>query len=760
VSHRSFRSTLIPVAAGLAAFVAVSWPVSAVAAGSARAGDAIQAREWWLSSLHVSQAWQSTQGAGITVAVLGTGVDTRHPDLAASVTTGPDFSGSGRTAGGPFWGVNGTEVAGIIAGHGHGTGRADGILGIAPAAKILSIRVTLEYNDPMNSDQAATRKLPGAIAAGITYAVDHGARIIELPMDPGTGGLTGQGNPAAAGGSQAEQAAVANALSKDVILVAPAGDDGEGANLVDYPAAYPGVIAVGSVDRGGQVAPFSSRHSFVTLTAPGVSLTATTPPAGYSSVSSTSLSSGVVAGVAALVLSRFPHLTGAQVSQVMAESVSPARTHGPGAGLGVIDADRAVSLAANLNQVSQPTATPIPSHRPQQLSTTVARQANASSVASSLVRYVVAGLGVLIALLVILLLVMRSRREKARAAAAAAAAAEAGPGRARPRGQHQARKPELVPGAGLAVTGSGRPVPGEPVPGEPMLGRPVFGGTVLGGTVFGGTGRSQPPRMIPGIPGSPGSSPGRPEPASWTATGGFTGGGLGEMQSPASGPYAPSAPFRPAMSPAPKAARTLRAARGSKSADGDPGPPWAPAPEPHRAFGPLPMAANSALPPDPGPGIRVPGDMADLPTAPPDAMLPAPFEFGASPDPDFPPRPLAREGDDFPDVPPTRIQLPTRQSLGFAAAPVPLDYAPPQAPDFTVPSRAAGLVLSAGTAGAAGTGTVPAAPAESRTAGAKSAEPGFIWNLSSTDVFPTAAHPDGPEAPGAAPQDDDPGAPG
>ncbi len=227
MSHPSLRSTLIPVAAGLAAIVAVSWPSAAGAAGYARAGGTVQAQEWWLGSLHVTQAWPSTQGAGVTVAVLGTGVDAGHPDLAGSVTTGPDLSGSGRTPGGPFWGVNGTAVAGVIAGHGHGTGHAGGVLGVAPAAKILSIRVTLEYNDPLNADQAIARKLPGAIAAGITYAVDHGARIIELPMDPGTGGLTGQGNAAAAGGSAAEQAAVANALGRDVILIAPAGDDGE-----------------------------------------------------------------------------------------------------------------------------------------------------------------------------------------------------------------------------------------------------------------------------------------------------------------------------------------------------------------------------------------------------------------------------------------------------------------------------------------------------------------------------------------------------
>ncbi|HEV2537356.1 MAG TPA: S8 family serine peptidase, partial [Streptosporangiaceae bacterium] len=682
------------------------------------AGDTVQAQEWWLGGLHVTQAWRSTQGAGITVAVLGTGVDTRHLDLAGSVTTGPDLSGSGRTAGGPFWGVNGTEVAGVIAGHGHGTGHTDGILGVAPAAKILSIRVTLEFNDPLNADKALGRKLPGAIAAGITYAVDHGARIIELPMDPGTGGVTGQGNPAAAGGSQAEQAAVANALSKDVILIAPAGDDGAGAGLVDYPAAYPGVIAVGAVARDGLVASFSSRRAFVTLTAPGVSLTAATPSGAYAPISSTSMSSGIVSGVAALILSRFPHLTGAQVSQVLAESVTPARANTPGAGLGTIDAARAVSLAAGLSRTSQSAAAaaaPIPSHQPERLSTTVARQASASSLASSLVRYAVAGLGVLIALLVVLLLVMRSRREKVRAAAEAASS------RARPRGLHEHRKPELA--SGMAIAG------------------------------LGGVSRAQAPHVALGSSGVSGTRPAPPAPpASWTATGGFTGGGLGEMQSSASGPHAPGAPFRPAMTPAPKAAK--------EPADGDPGPPWAPAAEPGRTFGSLPVGANSALPPDPGPGIRVPGDMADLPAVPADAMLPAPFKFGTSPDPDFPPRPLARLGDDFPDVP-ARVQLPTRQSLGFAAAPVPLDHAPPQAPDFTVPSRAAGLVLSAGSAnagsaGAAGTGAVPAAPADSRAP--RAAEPGFIWDLSGTDVFPAAAYPGEPEAPGAVPQDDDPGA--
>src|SRR6185295_3415640 len=94
------------------------------------------------------------------------------------------------------------------------------------------------------------------------------------------------------------------------VLVAPAGDDGQGPDLTDHPAAYTGVIAVGAIARNGQLAPFSSRHSYV-------SLTAAVPPGDYARISSTSTSSGIVAGVAALIRSRFPHLSAAQVGQAL-----------------------------------------------------------------------------------------------------------------------------------------------------------------------------------------------------------------------------------------------------------------------------------------------------------------------------------------------------------------------------------------------------------------------------------------------------------
>ena len=713
MSHRSFRSTLVPVAAGLTAVIAVSGAAPAFAAtGHAVAGNAVRAQEWWLDRLHATQAWPATEGAGITVAVLGTGVAAGHPDLADAVTTGPDFSGSARTPGGPFWGIDGTGVASVIAGHGHDTGGEAGIYGIAPMARILSIRVSLEYNDPLNLDPAITRRLPAAIAAGITYAVDHGARVIDLPLDPGTAGLTGPGDAAVTGGSPAEQAAVTYALRKNVVLVAPAGDDGLGAGLVNYPAAYPGVIAVGAVTRDGQVAPFSSRRSYVSLTAPGVGLLAAAPPAGYARISSTSTASGIVAGVAALILSRFPHLTVAQVTRALTGSSTIAdagsyRAGTPGAGHGTVDAARAVDLAAVITAAGQPQQPARPADRPA----AAGHPASASALAGSLVRYVVAGLAGLIVLVVMLLVVMRSRRGRVRAAAG-----QTGSARARTRGLHEHRRPERAPGASQNHEAAAGP------------------GGAAGPS---GSSRSQP------------APPGPVAAGGWPAAGGWQGGSsMGEM-APSSG-----APFRPVITPASKPARAAASPAG---------PPWAPAPEPERTIGPLPVVSNSALPPDPGPGIRVPGDMAALPAI--TDTPPVPFDVMMSLDPDFPPRP-AVTGEHWPGADPD-FPVPAQHSLGLAAAPVPVDYAPPQVPDFTVPSRAAGFVLSAGPAPT--NPTTPASPATSAPGSwsasapgpgsAPAADPSYIWDLAATDVFPAVADPDPPtKAPGAVSADDDPGA--
>ena len=336
------------VAAGLAA------TCIGVAAAPAFA-DTVRNQEWWLTSLHVSKAWLSSRGTGVKVAVLDTGVDPTQPDLAGSVITGRDYTGSGRTAGGPFWGVHGTAVASIIAGHGHGPHHADGIIGVAPQAQILSVRVTLENKDPLLANPTVVAALPQAIARGISYAVRHGAQVIDLPLDPAAqaGGTT-------QGGSPAERSAVAAALAKGVVLVAPSGDNGAGTDTVNYPAAYPGVISVGAFGPGFVKAAFTSHQPYATLTAAGNGVIAANGPTAYAKLKSTSAASAVVAGIAALIRSQFPTFTPAQVKQALTSSTVFHHKNGrtDGSGFGTADAAAALLAAAKINATPTSSASP------------------------------------------------------------------------------------------------------------------------------------------------------------------------------------------------------------------------------------------------------------------------------------------------------------------------------------------------------------------------------------------------------------------
>ncbi|MFD5763532.1 S8 family serine peptidase, partial [Streptomyces sp. NPDC127044] len=142
--------------------------------------DGIRAQQWALDAMHTQQAWRTTKGQGITVAVLDTGVDDQHPDLAGNVLTGKDMVGFGAQRGDRAWARHGTAMAGIIAGHGHGVGNGDGVLGIAPEARILPVRVILEDGDSARTRARNTRG--NALAEGIRWATDQGADVINLSL--------------------------------------------------------------------------------------------------------------------------------------------------------------------------------------------------------------------------------------------------------------------------------------------------------------------------------------------------------------------------------------------------------------------------------------------------------------------------------------------------------------------------------------------------------------------------------------------------
>jgi subtilisin family serine protease len=466
---------LPPVVAALAAVIATALPAAATDL-AASAPPASRPPQWWLADLHVPAALRAAPaaGKGVTVAVLSTGVDLSHPDLSGSVTAGPDFAVTGRKQGSPYWGQEGTAVAGLIAGHGHGHGRAVGITGVAPAARILSVQVTLEYNDPLTTDATVTRRLPAAIAAGIRYAVSHGASIIALPLDPGTLGPAAAGHSAAAGGSTAERAAVRYALAHNVLLVAPAGDNGAGGDSVSYPAAYPGVVAVGATARDGRLAPFTNTRSYVALTAPGsgqppatsgtagspaAGLTVAAPGGGYQSLASTDMSAALAAGVAALIRSRYPRLDAAAVTRALESGVTAPRAGGtaggPGWGHGQLNAAAAVAAAAAIF-AKLPAPAPSPSATPSAAPTRTAPVATISAVPrpadpGRLLRSLVVGLavgaGALIACLIGAIIVTRVRRRRRFIRSTSpAAAARAG----------QARHARVPPGLPAGVSpGSG-----------------------------------------------------------------------------------------------------------------------------------------------------------------------------------------------------------------------------------------------------------------------------------------------------------------
>ncbi len=321
--------------------VLVSFPL---AAGTAHAaGEGIQERQWGLTAIKAREAWKTTRGEGVTVAVLDTGVDATHPDLSGSVLEGKDLVGFGAERGDAAWARHGTAMAGIIAGHGHGPDGAKGVLGVAPGATLLPVRVLLEEDDPAREKARRTRG--GALAEGIRWAVDNGADVINLSL--------GDDSDSAHPDAQ-QDAAVRYALRNGVIVVASAGNDGKEGDHVSYPAAYPGVIAVTAVDERGDPADFSTRRWYATVSAPGEDVIIIEPDRRYYEGWGTSAAAAFVSGAAALVTAAHPDLTPAQVKQLLSDTASstPPGGRNDALGTGIVDPAAAIEMGGTVEPQS------------------------------------------------------------------------------------------------------------------------------------------------------------------------------------------------------------------------------------------------------------------------------------------------------------------------------------------------------------------------------------------------------------------------
>ncbi|MET7735455.1 S8 family serine peptidase [Streptomyces sp. NPDC005402] len=263
-----------------------------LAAAPAASADQTRRDQWALGALQAEPAWKISEGKNVTVAVIDTGVNAEHVDLKNNVLKGKDFVDGDDDASpesSDDQASHGTAMASVIAGHGHGPGAADGVMGLAPEAKILPIRADL-----------------AGFADEIRYAVDNGASVINISMD-----ITDQYYKG--GGSPEDLEAISYAVKHDALIVAGTGNDGK--RGVAFPANAPGVLAVGGVSQSGAVWQNSNYGPEVLLTAPATGIVHAAWPGNKLSIGDgTSDATAFVSAAAALLRSKFPDLTAGQIA--------------------------------------------------------------------------------------------------------------------------------------------------------------------------------------------------------------------------------------------------------------------------------------------------------------------------------------------------------------------------------------------------------------------------------------------------------------
>ncbi|MFE7839971.1 type VII secretion-associated serine protease mycosin [Streptomyces sp. NPDC057474] len=291
-------------------------------------------RPWALQRVNLDELWALSTGKNVQVAVIDTGVDVRNPQLTKAVDArrGANYLPAKNSKGekidrGNSQGTtdtvgHGTRVAGIIAAR---PLKGTGFVGLAPDAEIIPIK----QNNAEGDGTALT------LASSIRHAVDVGADVINISQDTAN----------AVRPDSRLEGAVDYALDNNVVVVASAGNDGLGGNVkVTYPASYEGVLAVAASDRNNERASFSQSGEFVGVAAPGVDMISTVPGGGHCSDNGTSFSAPYVAGVAALLKSKYPEWT---AQQVVAQIEQTAERSIPGhdllVGWGVVDPVKALT---------------------------------------------------------------------------------------------------------------------------------------------------------------------------------------------------------------------------------------------------------------------------------------------------------------------------------------------------------------------------------------------------------------------------------
>lgn len=275
---------------------------------------------WGIERVGATQVWATTTGYGIKVAVVDTGIDYRHPDLAANYMGGINILNSRKA---PLDdNGHGTWCAGMIA----AANNELGVVGVAPEASLYAVKVLDRRGSGWMSD----------VIAGIQWCVANGMQIISMSLG---------GN----GSVEALRDACDSAYSAGILLVAAAGNDGDGdaeTGEVDYPGAYGSVMAVAATDSGDGHPWWSSDGTEVEIAAPGTHVNSTAKGGGYTSGDGTSAACPHVSGAAALLMSGSPALSAAEVRQELQDTAGDLGAEGRDAffGFGIVNAAAACGL--------------------------------------------------------------------------------------------------------------------------------------------------------------------------------------------------------------------------------------------------------------------------------------------------------------------------------------------------------------------------------------------------------------------------------
>lgn len=280
----------------------------------------VQGSQWHLSKIQAPTAWDTTTGSSTQpVAVIDTGVRASHPDLVGKVLVGYDFVANDNDANDENG--HGTAVAGTVS---PASNNQVGVCGVAWSNPILPVRV-LDANGSGNYS---------AIANGIIYAADLGAKVINLSL----GGTSS---------SRALQDAVTYAWNKQCVLVAAAGNNGS--NVAFYPAACTNVVAVSATNASDTRPTWSNFGSYVDVSAPGVDILSVFGNDQYAAWNGTSFSSPVASGVVALMAAANSTLTNVQLVDLLIKNSDDIGALGKDVyyGNGRVNANRAVTAAKN-----------------------------------------------------------------------------------------------------------------------------------------------------------------------------------------------------------------------------------------------------------------------------------------------------------------------------------------------------------------------------------------------------------------------------